>query len=74
MQKRLVLTLLLCCVYFSPTGARGQEPPPEQQPAKEPAKIELGVHVSSFNLGPQIDPFSDFQDRAGNSHRCAVRL
>ena len=57
MQKFLFLTFLLLLV--SVCTAQGQ-----QSKQDEPAKIEVGVHFSSFNVGPQIDPFGPFLDRA----------
>ena len=52
MQKCLFLTLLLCCVSFSTHDARAQE----QQPPREPAKIEVGVQFSSLNTGEKVHP------------------
>ena len=63
MQKHLFLTVLLLSVSFvSRFEAHAQDPPAPQQ-SNEPAKIELGVHFSSLQIGPSIDAFGDFQDR-----------
>ncbi len=71
MQKRLFLTVLLL-TFFS-FDAHGQDPPP-QPTANEPAKIELGVHLSSINIGPQVSPFFDFQDRSRSELGLGVRF
>jgi hypothetical protein len=73
MQKRLFLTVLLLTVFLSQFDARGQDPP-KQQPSTDPAKIELGVHLSSFTIGPQIDPHFDFQDRSKSEVGIGVRF
>lgn len=57
MQKFLFLTFLL--LYVCVCNAQGQ-----QSKQDEPAKIEVGVHFSSFNIGPRIDPFGPFLDHA----------
>jgi hypothetical protein len=66
MQRFLCFVFFLLTVCFScHFEARAQEPPQQQQQSKEPAKIELGVHISSFSIGPQVATFGDFQDRRG---------
>jgi hypothetical protein len=46
----------------------------QQQQSKEPAKIELGIHFSSIQLGPQVDPSFDFQDRSRSDTGIGVRF
>jgi hypothetical protein len=70
MQKRLFLTVLLLTVLSF--NARGQEASPPI--STEPAKIELGVHLSSINLGPQVSPFFDFTDRSHSELGVGVRF
>jgi hypothetical protein len=72
MPKRLFLTFLLLTVFAFHFDARAQDPP--QPPSNEPAKIELGVHLSSITLGPQISPFFDFPDRSRTEAGLGVRF
>jgi hypothetical protein len=69
MQKRLFLTFLLLTTFCCDT--RAQDPP---QPSNEPAKIELGVHLSSISIGPPVSPFFDFQDRSRSEAGLGVRF
>lgn len=68
MQKCLVLTFLLLTVLS--IDGHAQDPPL----SNEPAKIELGVHLSSINLGPQVSPFFDFNDRSHSELGVGVRF
>src|SRR5690349_23880778 len=70
MQKWPFLTFLLLIVLSFNT--RAQEPSPQK--STEPAKIELGVHLSSISIGPQVSPFFDFQDRSHSELGLGVRF
>src|SRR5690349_24514492 len=70
MQKWPFLTFLLLIVLSFNT--RAQEPSPQK--STEPAKIELGVHLSSISIGPQVSPFFDFLDRSHSEAGLGVRF
>ncbi len=74
MQKHLFLTVLLLSVCFvSYLEVHAQDPPQPQQ-SPEPAKIELGVHFSSLQIGPSVNAFVDFQDRSRSTAGLGVRF
>jgi hypothetical protein len=74
MQKHLFLTVLLLSVCFVSYLEVNAQDPPQPQQSLEPAKIELGVHFSSLQIGPSVDAFSDFQDRSRSTVGLGVRF
>ncbi|HEU4766386.1 MAG TPA: outer membrane beta-barrel protein, partial [Pyrinomonadaceae bacterium] len=71
MQKHfprvLVLLLTLCFTAAKHTNA-------QQANNKEPAKIEAGIHFSSFTLGPQDQQLLGFEDHARSEAGAGARV